>query len=94
VPAQPPRDDAEPYGWWGFGWDVPDPLSMVDLVAAGNVDARAAALLWLLIEARASIVVAADPQVHSPQRFSPRGTVAAHPIFPKVAHLPFLDGSV
>lgn len=58
---QPPREDAEPYGWWGFGWDVPDPLSVVDLIAAGNFDARTAALLWLLIEARASIVVAADP---------------------------------
>lgn len=56
-----PRDDAEPYGWWGFGWDVPDPLSIVDLIAAGNFDARTAALLWLLIEARASIIVAADP---------------------------------
>ncbi len=58
---QPPRDDAEPYGWWGFGWDVPDPLSIADLIAAGTFDARTAALLWLLIEARASIVVAADP---------------------------------
>ena len=56
-----PRDDAEPYGWWGFGWEVPDPLSIADLIAAGNFDARTAALLWLLIEARASIVVAADP---------------------------------
>lgn len=58
---QPPREDAEPYGWWGFGWDVPDPLSIVDLIRAGNFDARTAALLWLLIEARASVVVAADP---------------------------------
>lgn len=56
-----PGDDAEPYGWWGFGWEVPDPLSIADLIAAGNFDARTAALLWLLIEARASIVVAADP---------------------------------
>jgi hypothetical protein len=58
---RPPREDAEPYGWWGFGWEVPDPLSVVDLIAAGNFDVRTAALLWLLIEARASIVVAADP---------------------------------
>ncbi len=56
-----PRDDAEPYGWWGFGWEVPDPLSVAALIAAGNFDARTAALLWLLIGARASIVVAADP---------------------------------
>lgn len=55
------REGGEPAGWWGLGWDVPDPLSIVDLIAAGNFDARTAALLWLLIEARASIVVAADP---------------------------------
>lgn len=51
--------DPEPYGWWGFGWDVPDPLSIADLIAAGNFDARTAALLWLLVGARASIIVAA-----------------------------------
>ena len=56
-----PRADDEPYGWWGFGWEVPQPLSVVDLLAAGNFDARTAALLWLLIGSRASIVVAADP---------------------------------
>ncbi len=56
-----PRDDAEPYGWWGFGWDVPRPLSIVELIAAGNFDARTAALLWLLIESHASIIVAAAP---------------------------------
>lgn len=51
----------EPYGWWGLGWDVPSPLSVLDLIAAGNFDAETAALLWLLVEARASIVVAAHP---------------------------------
>lgn len=56
-----PRDDDEHYGWWGFGWEVPRPLSVIDLIAAGNFDARTAALLWLLIESRASIIVAADP---------------------------------
>lgn len=60
-PDRQPRDADEPYGWWGFGWEVPDPLTVVDLIAAGNFDAPTAALLWLLIEARMSIVVAADP---------------------------------
>lgn len=58
---QPPADPPEPYGWWGLGWDVPDPLSVVDLLAAGNFDARTAATLWLAIESRASISVAAEP---------------------------------
>jgi hypothetical protein len=58
---QSPDDNSEPDGWWGFGWEVPDPLTVVDLITAGNFDAQTAALLWLLIEARASIIVAADP---------------------------------
>jgi hypothetical protein len=56
-----PPEEPEPYGWWGYGWEVPEPLSVVDLLAAGNFDARVAALLWLMIGARASLVVAADP---------------------------------
>lgn len=52
---------SEPYGWWGLGWDVPDPLSIVDLLAAGNFDARTAAILWLAIESRASLIIAAHP---------------------------------
>lgn len=60
-PGWQPRDDTEPAGWWGYGWEVPDPLSVVDLIAAGNFDAPTAALLWLLLESRASIIVAADP---------------------------------
>ncbi len=55
------RPPAEPYGWWGNAWHAPDPLSVVQLIERGNFDARVAALLWLLIERRASIIVAADP---------------------------------
>ena len=55
------RPPAEPYGWWGYGWHAPAPLSVVQLIEAGNFDARTAAILWLLIERHASIIVAADP---------------------------------
>jgi hypothetical protein len=51
---------AEPYGWWGYGWHAPEPRSIVALIAGGALDARAAAILWLLLEARASVVVAAQ----------------------------------
>jgi energy-coupling factor transporter ATP-binding protein EcfA2 len=51
----------EPYGWWGYGWHEPAPLSVVELLARGTFDARVAATLWLLLEARASLVVAAGP---------------------------------
>ncbi len=55
------RVPAEPYGWWGYGWNPPDPLSVVELLAAGNFDAPVAATLWLLLERHASIIVAAGP---------------------------------
>ncbi len=53
--------EPEPYDWWGFGRQVSRPLSIVELLDAGSFDARTAATLWLLIEARASIIVAAGP---------------------------------
>ena len=38
----------------------PEPRSVVELIASGTLDAELAATLWLLIEARVPIVVAAD----------------------------------
>jgi len=48
---------AEPFGWWGHRQNPTPPLSIVDLMRNGNLDARIAAFLWLAIEHRASIVV-------------------------------------
>lgn len=53
---QPP---SEPYGWWGYHWRAPEPRSIVALLADRVLDARTAALLWLLLERRASLVVVA-----------------------------------
>ena len=50
----------EPYGWWGYGWRAPEPLSVVQLIGRGTFDARTAAILWTMIERRASIIVAAE----------------------------------
>ncbi len=52
---------AQPYAWWGWHWSPPVPLSVVEIVEAGTLDRRAAALLWLLIESRRSIVLASEP---------------------------------
>ena len=38
----------------------PEPRSIVELIAAGTLDAELAAYLWLLVEARVPIVVAAE----------------------------------
>lgn len=58
----PPLDRVaprEPYGWWGNALLAPEPRSIVQLIDAGCLDARVAALLWLLLERRASLIVAA-----------------------------------
>ncbi|MBI2772916.1 MAG: hypothetical protein HYX56_00260 [Chloroflexi bacterium] len=53
-----------PLGWWGWNWDPPVPMSAAELLAAGNFDARAAALSWLTLESHGSILIAAE-QPHS-----------------------------
>jgi hypothetical protein len=47
-------------GWWGFQPIPPQPRSIVELIRARTLDAEIAGLLWLLIEARQPIVVAAE----------------------------------
>lgn len=45
---------------WGF-WEPASPLSILELVKAGNLDLRLASLLWLMMAQRASAIVAAGP---------------------------------
>jgi len=47
-------------GRWAFRPVPPDPRSIVELIRAGTLDAELAAYLWLLVEARVPIVVAAE----------------------------------
>ena len=54
--GEPPR------GWWGFRPEQPEPRSVVQLIRDRTVDARLAALLWLLLEARLPVIVAATRQ--------------------------------
>lgn len=51
--------------WWGGpeGADRAPELSIVDLIRGGNLDARIAALFWLFLERRASVIVAAGPRL-------------------------------
>ena len=48
-------------GWWGYHPGRPRPLSVVEMIRAGTIDAELAALLWLLIEGRVPVVVASGP---------------------------------
>jgi hypothetical protein len=54
------RDYDVPVGWWGWNWDPPVPMSITEIVAAGNMDARAAALCGMAIEAHGSLLIAAE----------------------------------
>ena len=53
--------DASPSpGRWAFRPLPPEPRSVVELIRAGTLDAELAATLWVLIEGRVPIVVAAE----------------------------------
>jgi hypothetical protein len=55
-------DTSPPRGRWAFRPVPPEPRSIVELVRAGTLDAELAATLWLMVEARVPLVVAAEAQ--------------------------------
>ncbi len=55
-------DTSLPRDRWAFRPVPPEPRSIVELVRAGTLDAELVATLWLLIEARVPLVVAAAAQ--------------------------------
>lgn len=80
-----PRDPYERY-WWHY--DSRRPLSAAQIIALGSVDAKTAALVWLLLERGASLTVAGptDPQpgigktttLNALLQFVPEGTALAY----------------
>jgi hypothetical protein len=58
------RDYDVPVGWWGWNWEPPVPMSITEIVEAGNMDARTAALCGMALEAHGSLLIAAE-QPHS-----------------------------
>ena len=55
-------DISPPPGRWAFRLVPPEPRSIVELIGSGVLDAELAATVWLLVEARVPIVVAAEAQ--------------------------------
>jgi hypothetical protein len=52
----------QPESWWGWhGYNHPEPLSITQIVQAGTMPPRVAAMLWLAMEHGLSIMLAADP---------------------------------
>ena len=54
-------EQEEPFGWWGWHWQPPVPLSIMQIVEAGSADTHLMALLWAMLSRRASVIVAAEP---------------------------------
>jgi len=54
-------DQEEPFGWWGWHWQPPVPLSIMQIIEAGSADSELMALLWAMLSRRASLIVAAEP---------------------------------
>ncbi len=51
----------EPFGWWGWHWQPPVPLSVMQIIEAGSADTGLMALIWAMLGRRASVLVAAEP---------------------------------
>jgi hypothetical protein len=51
----------QPTSWWGWHWEPPTPMSVCELIQAGNMNARLAAMFWTSMERGASLIVSADP---------------------------------
>jgi hypothetical protein len=46
--------------WWGLRPRPPRPLSIVELIRSGTIDAELAALVWLLLDVRLPVIAAAE----------------------------------
>jgi archaeal flagellar protein FlaI len=57
-----PRNYQQPFNWWGYRSSPERPLSITELIHQGTLDEQLAAFLWILMEERGTIIVAATPQ--------------------------------
>jgi hypothetical protein len=49
-----------PEGWWGYHWAPPEPMSAVEIVGSGSLDARLMATLWAVVSRRKSVMLASE----------------------------------
>jgi hypothetical protein len=49
-----------PEGWWGYHWSLPRPMSAVEIVESGSLDARLMAALWAVTSRRRSVMLASE----------------------------------
>lgn len=49
-----------PEGWWGYHWSLPRPMSAVEIVESGSLDARLMATLWAVVSRRRGVMLASE----------------------------------
>jgi hypothetical protein len=49
-----------PEGWWGYHWTLPRPMSAVEIVRSGSLDARLMATLWAVVARRRGVMLASE----------------------------------
>ena len=71
-----------PEGWWGYHWSLPRPMSAVEIVESGSLDARLMATLWAVTSRRRGVMLASEAPMagktttlSSLVDFLPEGTV-------------------
>ena len=57
------EEDIHPASWWGGNHPGPNRPTILTLIDNNTMDLRTAALLWFLVERKASIVVGAGPRL-------------------------------
>ena len=57
----PKLRNADPFSWWGPGWQTPVPRGIDELLRDGTIDLWSAANLWAALQRRSSIAVVAGP---------------------------------
>jgi hypothetical protein len=49
-----------PEGWWGYHWTLPQPMSAVEIIRSGSLDARLMATLWAVVSRRRGVMLASE----------------------------------
>jgi hypothetical protein len=49
-----------PEGWWGYHWELPTPMSAVELIGTPAIDARLMATLWAVVERRRGVMLSSE----------------------------------
>ena len=49
-----------PEGWWGYHWEPPTPMSAVEIIGSGLIDARLMATLWAVMSRRRSVMLSSE----------------------------------